>query len=371
MESDEKCFDSISNCIKHQVDLLDKHETQFKHNLTVNKKNESRHAGEDILNGLTQIKDSLSKMEVDETQQIDKILIEDSLNEHINKIKTQLSQNIVNMFSITRDKTSTTTTTRTTTTLTTAQIKNSKALQSEGVKKANVSRKKKKISSPLSDIDWKFDYVYDYKHRGKLDSIHGIFDNGKTFKCTHDDISGCYCFSRVSFGMNPNSGSYKIEIKINSVYEQSRCNVIGITCNKNKTNNSQSKHNYWYYSRDYIGWSSWDNKGKDHKNVPNGLLCGCSDECQSKNVFILSKYRYISNNHSYKKRLPHIKSGDTIEMIYDSNNCSLTFHKVNDKGFLFIKSKELNSKIINLPKNKVFYWMIGHSYKQMSVTITK
>ena len=69
----------------------------------------------------------------------------------------------------------------------------------------------------------------------------------------------------------------------------------------------------------------------------------------------------MSNNNSYLERLPFIKSGDILELEYDSNNNSLSFYKSNDAL--------LNSKIINLPKDKTFYWIVVHWYKQMSVTI--
>ena len=48
--------------------------------------------------------------------------------------------------------------------------------------------------------------------------------------CKHDGYC-CDCFYRVSFGMNPNSGVYKIKIKINKINNELSTNVIGITCN--------------------------------------------------------------------------------------------------------------------------------------------
>ena len=91
------------------------------------------------------------------------------------------------------------------------------------------------------------------------------------------------------------------------------------------------------------------------------MICGGFDDCQSKNIFVLSKFKYMSNN-SYLKGLPFIKSGD-IKVVYDSNNNSLSFYKSN--------KKLLNSTIINLPKDKTFYWIVGHGVQQMSVTIVR
>ena len=102
-------------------------------------------------------------------------------------------------------------------------------------------------------------------------------------------------------------------------------------------------------------------EAKDDTNVPNGLVCGAHAKYQCYNIFILSKFKYISNNNSYTQRLPPIKSGDTAELQYDSNNNVLSFFKTNDKL--------LNSSIINLPKNKTFYWMVGHSWGSFEITI--
>ena len=48
-------------------------------------------------------------------------------------------------------------------------------------------------------------------------------------------------------------------------------------------------------------------------------------------------------------------------MEYDSDYSQLSFFKCNDK--------KLNSKIVNLPKNTTFYWIIGHERMQLSVTV--
>ena len=224
------------------------------------------------------------------------------------------------------------------------------------IKSPNIEQKNKS-----NNVDWKFNYFYDCDNRGKSKQIHAIYDNGKTFQCKYD--RGCYCFSRVSFGMKPNSGKHKIKFKINKINNEDDGNAIGITCNTRPTNNSQHEDNCWFFSHDYIAWSSWDNEGIDDKNVPNGLICGRYDEYQSHNIFVLSKFKYMSNNNSYLKRLPFLKSGDIIELEYDSNNNRLSFFKSNDAL--------LNSQIINLPKDKTFYWIVGHCYEQMSVTIVE
>ena len=222
----------------------------------------------------------------------------------------------------------------------------------------------KKIQfSNNNNVDWRFNYFYDFKNRGQSKGIHGIYDNGKTFHCKYNG-RGCSCFCRVSFGMKPNSGTYKIKFKINNIYNKCTVNAIGITCNTHKTNNSKSRYDdYWYCSHDYIAWSSWDNNGKSSKNVPSGLICGYSDDYQSHNIFVLSNFKYMSNNNSYLQVLPFIKTGDVIEMFYDSNNNELSFSKSNDAL--------LNSKIVNLPKDKTFYWIVGHEYQQMSVMIVE
>ena len=207
-----------------------------------------------------------------------------------------------------------------------------------------------------NNVDWKFNYC-------QRNGFDDIYDNGKTFRCSYG-FGDCQGFSRVSFGMKPNSGIYKIRFKINKINSDSCFNAIGIICNTHPTNNSQSKHNYWYNSHDYIAWSSFENKGEDIiLNVPNGLICGGGNKYQSRNIFVLSNFKYMSNNISYLRRLPGYKSGDIIEMLYDSSSNSLTFFKSNNKL--------LNSKIIHLPKEKTFYWIVGHDYGQIFVTIVK
>ena len=96
-------------------------------------------------------------------------------------------------------------------------------------------------------------------------------------------------------------------------------------------------------------------------HVPNGLLCGYSKYCQQRNIFTLSKFSYKSNNNYYKKKLPYIKTGDKVILQYDSNKNSLSFRNANDE--------KLDSSITNLPKDKTFYWIVGHSFGTMSMTI--
>ena len=208
-------------------------------------------------------------------------------------------------------------------------------------------------------VGWTFDYCYE-----KAGSDHGIYENGKTVKC---DSLACFCFYRVSYGMVPNSGIYNIKFKIDRIRSDNiyKCNAIGMTCNTDDTNNSVSGGKYWYCSHDYIAWSTFDhdNQLQDHQNLPNGLLCGYAKTYQDNNIFIKSKFIYKSNNQHYKQGLPPVKPNDTIILQYDSNNNSLSFFKSNND--------KLNSSIINLPKGKTFYWIVGHSTREMSVTIVE
>ena len=107
----------------------------------------------------------------------------------------------------------------------------------------------------------------------------------------------------------------------------------------------------WYNSRDYIGWSSFHDPSFVNK-LQHGLLGGLSPQDKMNNIFVLSKYVYKCNSGYFKDRLPPIKSEDIVKLEYDSNNNVLSY-----------------SSIINLPKDKTFYWMVGHSHGQMSMTI--
>ena len=353
MENDEKSYDLICNSISRETTKLDHLENEFKQYLTVVKNSSNDKSTNNSYNDHESSKPASINTRLESYQaKIDKIrasqplapkhghgdnnckmgeiLIQDSNIDELVQSISEIPQKMHNTFEIQR-------------------------------KMVN------KLWEPaLANVDWKFDYFYDWKNRGKEKGMHGIYDNGKTVICKHDLY--CQCFYRVSFGMKPNSGLYKIKIKINNVNNETRPgNIIGITSNTNETNNSQTKHNYWACSYDYIGWSSLDTNSninfQNDPNVPNGLVCGGNDNYQPQNIFVLSKYSYVSNNNWYKKQLPFIKSGDIVEMVYDSDNLELSFGKSNDQL--------LDSKIINVPKNQTFYWMVGHRYKPLSMTIVQ
>ena len=209
--------------------------------------------------------------------------------------------------------------------------------------------------------DWKFEYFGDDDNYGENRSKtehHGIYNNGKTIKC--NDEYYCFCFYRVSLPMIPNSGIYNIKFKCDKLNGNYQCNAIGITSNAHESNNSQSFTNYWFYSQDYIAWSAF---GEEDDDLPNGLLCGFTADYQDKNIFVVTKSVYKSNNQYYKQRLPGFKTGDTIVLQYDSNNNRLSFFKSNDD--------KLNACITNLPKDKTFYWIVGHQYGLMEITIVQ
>ena len=333
MESDEKDFGSIGELISHENTRLDEFSKEFERYLSANKKEKDvlKKMLENVKRYETNIHENTTN-----SQRLRKITIRDSIDDFVGLTTDEIPQRIHSMLKIPRKSW--------------GEYVNipPPAAQPQG-----------QGQEQHNHVEWKFDYYYDFDNRGASEGTHGIRDNGKTFMCKCDDFY-CYCFSRASYGMRPNSGVYKIEFEINHVNNASQCNVIGITCNRDKRNNTQFE-DYWHCSYDYIGWSSWDSKGEKDKNVPNGLLCGYNDKYQSKNVFILSNASYISFNHSYNDRLPHFKAGDKVEMYYDSRNYILSFYKSNDKS--------LNAKVVNLPRNKTFYWMVGHSYGNMSITI--
>ena len=120
--------------------------------------------------------------------------------------------------------------------------------------------------------------------------MHGICYDGQTLKCKYGGY--CQCFFRISVGMHRNSGVYKIKFEIKKINNERLGNMIDIT---HETNNSQSKRNYWFASHDYIGWSSCNNTvtAQNHKNAPNGLLCGYTNKYQNNNIFVLSHFKYI------------------------------------------------------------------------------
>ena len=193
--------------------------------------------------------------------------------------------------------------------------------------------------------------------------------------------------------MKPKSGKYNIKLKIHSIDKSFYANVIGIISQDSKnyhktTNNTYINtlsnvsnvksnvndgnniniynHNidtnhYWCYDYyDYIGWSATD--GEDDKYLPNGLLCGFDDNSRSNNIFRGNKFVYQSNNKNYEKRLPGLKTGDTVMLQYDSHLSTLTFSKEDSKP-------KLNSCIKHLPPDVTFYWFVGHWKGQIHVKI--
>ena len=223
--------------------------------------------------------------------------------------------------------------------------------------------------NPNDTISWKFDYIYDWKNTGS--KIHSIKNNGKTLVCNCGD-DGCNCFYiSYSFGMKPQSGIFKIKIKINNIYN-TYANVIGIISqhsknneiiknNQNNQNNDNDKTLYWYnHLYDYIGWSTCGSNNDTH--LPNGLLCGWNGSTIQNNVFRRNNFVYQSNNENYKNRLPPINSGDIIELSYDSNNGILLFCKENDNG-------KLNAQIYNLPTDNTYYWFVGHYLGKLCLSV--
>ena len=212
-----------------------------------------------------------------------------------------------------------------------------------------------------TDWAWTFDYLYDCAHRGSL--YHRINESGKTLECEWSNV--CDCFYRVNHAMTPKSGIYKIKMKIDEIYTNSRLNVIGITCNVHPTNNSQHVNkNRWYCSTDYIGWSCNSRWDRQDKLLRHGLLCGFDEKCQKNNIFLQSGFEYHSNNNNYVERLPGFQRGDIILLKYDSNGSALYFSKCNHDNV-----DTLDSYICNLPKNQTFYWFVGHNYSYTKVTI--
>ena len=216
--------------------------------------------------------------------------------------------------------------------------------------------------------DWKFDYFYDYLCRGS--NIHGIENDGKIIHCMWDDLKYCRCYYiSSSIKMTPNSGIYNIEILINKIDNDDYENIIGIVSQDCKIKNNDTVLNrswHWYDELyGYIGWSGYKHAHMTDELLPNGLLCGTRSNNYisfNKNIFRLNDFKYKSNNKNYTTGIPPIESGDIIILSYNSDKNTLSFIKENKYGLL-------NSRIYNLPKEKTFYWFVGHKRGQMLFTI--
>ena len=210
-----------------------------------------------------------------------------------------------------------------------------------------------------------FDFGYDFWRRGS--KWHGIENYGKTVKCYSNNNSPCDCFYTINkIAMKPMSGIYKIEIEINTIDIKPSGNMLGITCekynnhhNQIKMKNEKNNYTWWMESSNYIGWSACDRQ--DDNCLPNGLLCGGNDENIENNIFRKNNFIYKSNNDNYEERLPGWCKDDILSLEYNSDLNQLSFSKLNDN--------KLNSQISNLPKDKTFYWFVGHYDGDMLLTM--
>ena len=245
------------------------------------------------------------------------------------------------------------------------QVKSERNEYTQGQEQTTISRKGS--SKNCNQIDWKWDYCS--KPNGFW--TKHIKDSKKTFDCSAKGLD-CRCFARCNTPMEPNSGIYKIKFKIGKISNrQSLANIIGITCNTDNNNNWLETHHYWYYSNEYIGWSSYEIRDSDTSNytkyIRGGLLCG-SSLCQEDNLFYKNPVKYQSYISKYKKRLPCLKSNDIVVLEYDSDNACMQLGKKSK-----FKDDDLNSIMIaclsNLPRSETFYWMVGHEHDPMVVNI--
>ena len=196
-----------------------------------------------------------------------------------------------------------------------------------------------------------------------------IKDSKKTFDCSAKGLD-CRCFARCNTPMKPNSGIYKIKFKIGKISNrQSLANIIGITCNTDNNNNWHETHHCWYYSKDYIGWSSYrikkganSNNSEHIKWIPGGLLCG-SSICQKDNIFYKQPIQFKSFHNKYKKGLPYLKTDDSIIFEYNSDEGYINLGRCVDSKI------DMIARLCNLPQNKNFYWMVGHENDPMVVSI--
>lgn len=191
-------------------------------------------------------------------------------------------------------------------------------------------------------------FTFDYCNK-QVD--HYILDDKKTFKCHTYGGFRCPCVACCYTEMHPNSGIYQIKMRIDTIYDGNLANMFGITFNTNKE--QTTPWDVWFDANDYIGWSVCGHTlqleyGLKYQTAPN------------KNVFFKS-IKYISNNQFYRDGLPRLKKGDIIILEYNSYQNSLSFK--------FERDVKLDSKIVGLPKNKSFYWMVGHNKCMMSITI--
>ena len=355
IENDEKTFDLLDQKINESIDNTNKLNKKFKICL----KNENNNDGNNSNSDKTTIYKDFSQGQTE---------MEKFLNNEKNTVRNKIINNLIDFDALI------------------ANIKNEISFNEIKIdsktndlfnlqpKQQHEQKEQKANNVPENaqnhQIPWKFDFFYDFKNRGS--TTHSIENNGTKLVCNSCNYGGCLCFFiSYSFGMKPQSGTYKIKIKIDDI-DNYCANIIGIVSQHSKkkkiikNNSNQNDYNdktsYWSNQLyDYIGWSSCDSK-QDNKLLPNGLYCGSHEPSRSNNIFRRNNFVYKSNNENYKDRLPIFKSGDIIILSYDSNNGILSFNKENDNG-------KLNAPISNLPKENTYYWFVGHCALNMSLSV--
>lgn len=180
-----------------------------------------------------------------------------------------------------------------------------------------------------------------------------ISNNGKTFHT----IDEC-CWTRVSDGMSPKSGVYKIQWRVDVLPRTDGYDGIGI-CTKDM--------NCWWDEPNHIGWCN-----TACNLTPYGLV---GSNVQSENIFLKQAkmvngsitHNVSTNNNSkrYSNRdlnLPRFKKNDIIGLIYDSDNHILQFE---------YNGKIWKSKLVNMPDNLTLYWCAGRWNSEIKLSIVK
>ena len=125
-----------------------------------------------------------------------------------------------------------------------------------------------------------------------------------------------------------NNGMYTINIKVTNVYDESCCNIIGITLKKYDNNQKKVKNNKLTIAvmiKVII---------LNDEQLPNRLCCGCGDNDRKNYAFERNNFFYQSTIDNYKNRLLGFKSGEILILSYDKNVNQLSCEKENDNDKL-------------------------------------
>ena len=176
----------------------------------------------------------------------------------------------------------------------------------------------------------------------------GLKNKISNYGATFETYDTCLARTGGNLAMMPKSGIYQIDFNIERL-NYSRGNGVGI-CTSFYQSGNESSGKLWYQQKYHIGWDFGGARIYDNF-VPNGLLCGWQN--QDSNIFYKS-CKFIGD------ALPYVEKNDIVGLVYNSYKSQLSFK---------LNGKLLNTKLTNIPNNKILYFFAAKQNYLVKITI--